>query len=52
MGHLLASSVHIPPLLAQCALNAQSSHSITDFLETADTADVILLFKLDVSNHN
>jgi len=50
MRHLVASSVHIPLLLAQCALIAQSSHSITEFLETADT--VILLFKLDVSYHN
>jgi len=50
MGHLMASSVHIPPLLAQYALNAQSSHSITEVLETADT--VILLVNLDVFNHN
>jgi len=46
---LVASSVHISPLLAQCALNAQSSHSIAEFRETADT--IILLVKLDVSNH-
>jgi hypothetical protein len=44
----MAFSVHIPPLLAQCALNAHS-HSTTEFLETTDT--VILLVNLDVSNH-
>jgi len=50
MGHLMASAVHIPPLLAQSGLKAQSSHTITDFLETEDT--VILLYKHDAFNHN
>jgi len=50
MGHLVASPVHIVTLLAQYALNAQFSHTITEYLETADT--FIILVKLDVSNHN
>jgi len=47
MEYLVASSVHIP-LLTQYALNAQRSHSTTEFVKTADTA--ILLVNRDVSN--
>jgi hypothetical protein len=50
MVHLMASSVCIPPLLTHCALNAQISHSITEFPLTAD--NVILLVTLDVYNLN
>jgi hypothetical protein len=50
MEYLVATAIHIPPLLGQYTLNAQSSHSATEFPETADT--VILLVNLDASNHS
>jgi hypothetical protein len=50
MGPLVASSVHIPPILSQNALNRQNYCTVTEILETAD--NVMLLAKLDVSNHN
>jgi hypothetical protein len=49
MGPLVTSSVHIPGILSENALNRQTFHTVTEVLETADT--VILLVKLDVSNN-
>jgi len=46
----VASSGHILPILSPNAANRQREHTITEVLETAYT--VILLAKLDVSNHN
>jgi len=46
----MALSVHIPALLAQRALNANTSHSFSVFFGTRYT--VMLLINLDVSNHN
>jgi hypothetical protein len=49
MGPSVASSVHIPEILSQIALNRQTSHSVTEVLEVAHT--VILVVNLDVYNH-
>jgi len=49
MELLVASSVHIPEILSQNALNRQTYHTETEVLEVAHT--VILLINLDVSNH-
>jgi len=49
MVHLVASSVHIPQILSQNALNRQMP-TAPEVFETADA--VILLAKLDFSNHN
>jgi hypothetical protein len=49
MGPLVASSVHIPEILSQNALNRQTYHTVTEVLEVAHI--VILMVNLDVSNH-
>jgi len=49
MGPLVASSVHIPEILSQNALNRQTSLTVAEVLEVAHT--VILLVNLDVPHH-
>jgi hypothetical protein len=49
MGPLVASSVHIPEILSQNALNRQTCHTVTEVPEVAHT--LILLVNIDVSNH-
>jgi hypothetical protein len=49
MGHLVAFVVHIPQYLSQWIIYEHTSHSLTKFVTSADTA--VLLVILDVPHH-